>query len=281
MSKVVIIEDDPIIARVYENKLCAEGHQVIVVRDGETGIETVKAIKPNLVLVDLMLPNLSGIDVVKTLRRDITFAQLPIIAYSGANEQVMAEAQEANPTVLLSKKTMSPREIYENVQAVLETSRLWRVFEPHPMEVEITVNDENMQEIKPETKGRVLIVEDDPIISKIVKSIVEKAGYEAVVSADGGEAFRLLTKDTNFVAGIFDIEVPKIKGTDILRHMRTEKRLMRIPVMMMTADESVRVQLDTHEAGAALFLPKPFERATFEKLFALLVSQKPQNVPPV
>lgn len=273
MSKVVIIEDDPIIARVYENKLRAEGHHVTVVNDGKSGIETVKSTLPNLVLVDIMLPDLSGVDVIKTLRRDINFSQIPIIAYSGANDEVMEKAQEANPTVLLSKRDMSPREIFENVQAVLQTSRTWRVFEPHPMETEITGNDEFSPEIKAK-KGRVLIVEDDPIISKIVKSIVEKADYEAVISSDGAEALRLLTKDTNFVAGIFDIDLPKIKGTDILRHMRTEKRLMRIPVMMMTADESVRVQLDTHEAGAALFIPKPFQRALFEKMFAVLVTQK-------
>lgn len=273
MSKVVIIDDDPILARVYENKLRAEGHQVTVASEGKSGIEAVKTIKPHLVLVDLMLPDLSGVEVVKTLRRDINFAQLPIIAYSGADEDIMEKAQEANPTVLLSKREMSPREIFENVQAVLETSRTWRVFEPHPMETEISDESKNP---KSDVLGRILIVEDDPIISRIVKSIVEKAGYEAVVTADGGEAFRILNKDTNFSAGVFDIEVPKIKGTDLLRHMRTEKRLMRIPVMVMTADESVRVQLDTHEAGAALFLPKPFERATFEKLFALLVTQKNQ-----
>jgi DNA-binding response OmpR family regulator len=273
MSKVVIIEDDPVIARVYETKLNAAGHQVTVVNNGEQGIETVKNLKPNLVLVDLMLPDLSGVEVIKNLRRDITFSQIPIIAYSGADDEVMEKAQEANPTVLLSKREMSPREIFENVQAVLETSRTWRVFEPHPMEMEIDPEPKNE---KPAILGRVLIVEDDPIISKIVKNIVEKAGYEAVVIADGGDALRLLLKDTNFSAGVFDIEVPKIKGTDILRHMRTEKRLMRIPVMVMTADESVRVQLDTHEAGAALFLPKPFERAMFEKMFAVLVTQKNQ-----
>lgn len=271
MSKVVIIEDDPVIARVYENKLRGEGHQVTVVNNGEKGIETVKSLKPNLVLVDLMLPDLSGIEVIKNLRRDITFSQIPIIAYSGADAEVMEKAQEANPTVLLSKKDMSPREIFENVQAVLETSRTWRVFEPHPMEMEIDSETDNEE---PAVLGRVLIVEDDPIISKIVKNLVEKAGYETVVIADGGEALRLLLRDTNFSAGVFDIEVPKIKGTDILRHMRTEKRLMRIPVMVMTADESVRVQLDTHDAGAALFLPKPFNRAMFEKMFAVLVTQK-------
>lgn len=269
MSKVVIIEDDPILARIYETKLRAAGHQVTVAVDGETGLETVKSEKPDLVLVDLMLPNLSGIEVIKKLRRDNVFAQTPIIAYSGADEAVMAEAQEANPTVLLSKKTMSPREIFENVQTVLETSRIWNILAPPSNEIRIGEKPKPVKTIR----GRVLIVEDDAVIAKMVQSVVVKKGYEAVVTGDGGEALRILTKDSNFTAGVFDIGVPKIKGTDLLRHMRTEKRLMRIPVMIMTADESVRVQLDTHNAGASIFLPKPFEISAFEKLFTLLVAK--------
>lgn len=266
MSKVVIIEDDPILARIYENKLRSAGNQVTVATDGESGLELVKTTKPDLVLVDLVLPNLSGIEVIKKLRRDIIFARIPIIAYSGADEDIMAEEQEANPTVLLSKKTMSPKEIFENVQTVLETNRLWNVFTPGSE----TDGDTNAAPI---IKGRILIVEDDALIASIVKNIIEKIGYEAVIAGDGGEALRILNKDANFAAGVFDVEIPKIKGTDLLRYMRTEKRLMRIPVMMMTADESVKVQLDTHEADASIFLPKPFERATFEQMFFLLVGK--------
>lgn len=269
MSKVVIIEDDPILARIYETKLRAAGHQVTVAADGETGLATVKSVKPDLVLVDLMLPNLSGIEVIKKLRQDPVFTQIPIIAYSGADEEMMAEAQEANPTVLLSKKTMSPREIFENVQTVLETSRIWSILAPPLNEVQIGDEPPPVKTIH----GRVLIVEDDAVIAKMVQKIIEKNGYEAIVTGDGGEALRILTKDTNFTAGVFDIGVPKISGTDLLRHMRTEKRLMRIPVMIMTADESVRVQLDTQNAGASIFLPKPFEMAAFEKLFLLLVAR--------
>lgn len=269
MSKIVIIEDDPILARVYGNKLQSGGNRVTIATDGESGIEMVKSVKPDLVLVDLMLPNLSGIEVIKKLRRDISFTRLPIVAYSGAEEDIMQEAQEANPTVLLSKKEMSPKEIFENVEAVLETSRMWNVFATHPTETEFAGIEEAKNVV-----GRILIVEDDLIISNIVKKIVEDAGYEAVVTDDGGEALRILTKDANFTAGVFDVEVPKIKGTDLLRHMRTEKRLMRIPVMMMTADDSIRVQLDTQEAGASIFIPKPFERSTFEKLFYLLVGKQ-------
>ena len=92
---------------------------------------------------------------------------------------------------------------------------------------------------------------------------------------DGQEALKLLSSEANFKATIFDVELPKIKGTDLLKYMRSEKRLQFIPVMIMTAStNSVRMQLESYEAGATFFIPKPFDRATFETLVKTLVGVK-------
>ena len=273
MSKIVIIEDNAVIARVYESKFRSEGNQVAVAFDGETGIETVKRMRPDMVLVDLMLPNVSGIEVIKKLRRDPSLAHLSIVAYSGAGADVLAEAQAANPTAVLSKTEMSPKEIYENVRRVMEANRVWsRAYDPNFRDLDDAGNRRTVEE-KPE-QNRVLLAEDDPIIAAIAKNIIEKSGYTVVMVHDGREAYRVLKEDANFAAGVFDIEMPMINGLDLIKHMRTEKRLRQIPVMVMTAAESIRVQLDSHNAGAALFVPKPFERATFEQMFAVLVGKK-------
>lgn len=272
MSKVVIIEDDPIIRKIYENKLRAEGNTVAVAVDGRSGIELVKAINPQLVLVDLMLPDISGVEVIKTLRSDANFADIPIIAYSGADDDVLFEAQLAHSTRVLSKTTMSPREIYQQVKELLEQNQNRQI--PAALSGEKTNNENNSADVAGKITGRVLIVEDDLVNAAVVKSIVEKTGFEAVVLNDGGEALRLLGGDANFVAGIFDVDLPKVSGTDLLRHMRTEKRLMKIPVIIMTANENLRVQLDAQNAGASLFISKPIERANFKMLFSLLVGKK-------
>ena len=274
MSKIVIIEDNAVIARVYESKFRSEGNQVAVASDGETGIETVKRMRPDMVLVDLMLPNVSGIEVIKKLRRDPSLAHLSIVAYSGAGAAVLAEAQAANPTAVLSKTEMSPREIYENVRRVMEANRVWSsAYDPNFRDLDAPRNP-TAPEKKSEQWNRVLLAEDDPIIAAIAKNIIEKCGYTVVLVHDGREAYRVLKEDANFAAGVFDIEMPMINGLDLIKHMRTEKRLRQIPVMVMTAVESIRVQLDSHNAGAALFVPKPFERATFEQMFAVLVGKK-------
>ena len=269
MSKVVIIEDDPIIAKIYENKLRAEGNTVAVADNGKSGIELVKSMNAELVMVDLMLPDISGIEIIKILRGDPDLADLQIVAYSGADESVLAEASAANPTKVLSKNELTPKEIFDNVRELLEAANQWRAEEPESPEKDITVYDNADDGVI--FAGRVLVVEDDPLISSIVSDIVKKAGFEPIVVGDGGKALGILSKDSNFAAGVFDVNVPKISGTDLLRYMRTEKRLMKIPVLVMTANETVRVQLDAQTAGASIFIPKPFSRLSFETLFKTLV----------
>ncbi len=61
-----------------------------------------------------------------------------------------------------------------------------------------------------------------------------------VAASDGREAFKILQKDSDFKAAIFDMMMPHIEGIDIIRHMRTEKRFMRIPVMIITSEQDIR-----------------------------------------
>ncbi len=133
-----------------------------------------------------------------------------------------------------------------------------------------------MEELKP----RILIADDDPIIRHLVCSIVKSEGYEVVVAKDGREAIKILQNDTNFKGAIFDMMMPHIEGIDIIRHMRTEKRFMRIPVMMITSEKDIHLVGKTFAAGATLFLQKPFSQAQLKSMLQVLVSQSINNNPP-
>lgn len=106
--------------------------------------------------------------------------------------------------------------------------------------------------------GRVLVVEDDPIIMQLVKDVIEEEGYSVVSAQDGREAYQILERDDKFDAGIFDVMIPTIQGTDLVRYMQTAKRLSKIPVLIMTSEQSAAIHSESFSAGAAIFLPKPF-----------------------
>ncbi|HEX8735894.1 MAG TPA: response regulator [Pyrinomonadaceae bacterium] len=271
MPKIVIVEDNTLIAKLYENKLLAEGHTVKVAADGASGFELIKEFKPDAVLLDLMLPGMSGIEIIKELRRNWEFTNVPILAYSGGDNDLLDAAAEAGTTYIVSKNENSLKEILAHLDQLLALTQNWQIYNSsaYGYENEPAAPEKN----SPSSDERVLIVEDDLLIVTVVRDIVEKAGYQPVVAGDGREAYRILATDANFAAGIFDVHVPYIEGTDLVRHMRTEKRLMKIPVIIMTSEESVKIQLDSLSAGASVFLPKPFERKTFESMFKALVSE--------
>jgi CheY-like chemotaxis protein len=125
----------------------------------------------------------------------------------------------------------------------------------------------------PQASRRILVADDDPAILRLVTAIVEKEGYTVVAARDGREAYKILQDDANFIAGIFDVVMPHIQGPELVRYMRTEKRLMRIPVMMMTAEQNPKLSSDSFAAGAVVFLPKPFTTAQLQIMLRMLISK--------
>ncbi len=124
-----------------------------------------------------------------------------------------------------------------------------------------------------QTPRRILVADDDPAILRLVTAVLQKEGFTVVQARDGREAFKILQTDANFVAGIFDVVMPHIQGPELLRYMRTEKRLMRIPVMMMTAEQNPKLSTDSFAAGAVVFLPKPFTTTQLQTMLRLLISK--------
>jgi len=125
----------------------------------------------------------------------------------------------------------------------------------------------------PQTSRRIIVADDDPAILRLVTAIVEKEGYTVVPARDGREAYKLLQSDADFVAGIFDVVMPHIQGPELVRYMKTEKRLMKIPVMMMTAEQNPKLSSDSFSAGAVVFLPKPFTTAQLQIMLRMLIAK--------
>lgn len=125
-------------------------------------------------------------------------------------------------------------------------------------------------------KGYVLLADDDPAILWLVRTLVEGEGFSVVTAMDGKEALKILKSGRRVIAAIVDVMMPYIQGTDLVRFMQSDERFKKIPVIMMTAEQSPKLPSKSFEAGAVAFLPKPFTNAqlrtmirTFAKLSAV------------
>jgi len=120
---------------------------------------------------------------------------------------------------------------------------------------------------------RILVADDDPAILRLVSTILEKENFTVVTARDGREAYKVLQVDPNFTAAILDVVMPHVSGFELVRFMKTEDRLKRIPVMMMTAEQDPKLSSDSFSVGAVVFLPKPFTTAQLQIMLQMLIGK--------
>src|SRR5947208_16789485 len=82
MKQLLLVDDDAVIMRAYRDRLSAHGFQVNTAQDGLTAIAILRAAKPDLVVLDLMMPNLSGVDVIKFILSQLRLVDIPVVSLS-------------------------------------------------------------------------------------------------------------------------------------------------------------------------------------------------------
>ena len=123
MKKVIIIEDDQLVANIYRNKLIVQGYQVEVANTGEAGYDLIKSFRPDAVVLDLVLPKLSGVELMKLVRAEPDFEKLPIIVFSNTYvTKMVQEAWKAGATKCLSKANCTPRQVIEAIGSAISTN---------------------------------------------------------------------------------------------------------------------------------------------------------------
>jgi len=120
MGKVVIIEDDPLLQKVYSTRLKADGHQVFIASNGKKGLQMVKKELPQVVLLDIMMPRISGLDVLKQLKSNSATAEIPVLVYSNLGKQEkIIEAKKMGAQEFITKANFTPQQVVAKIEAFL------------------------------------------------------------------------------------------------------------------------------------------------------------------
>jgi len=120
MKKILIIEDDQIVANIYRNKLAVEGYSVEVALDGEVGRELIRSFRPDVIVLDLMLPKVTGLELMKEVRAEPELERVPVIVFSNTYlTNMVQEAWKAGATKCLSKANCTPKQVLDVVRSAL------------------------------------------------------------------------------------------------------------------------------------------------------------------
>lgn len=122
MKKILLIEDDQYISRMYHRILTLEGYEVKLAEDGEEGVMKAQSFKPELILLDMMMPKMNGIQVLEALKANPLTQAIPVIVLTNLVGDEEKEAILAKGAVkYLTKSDHEPREVVEIIKQFIET----------------------------------------------------------------------------------------------------------------------------------------------------------------
>ena len=221
---LLIVEDDPNFAEILKDYAIERGFKPVLAMQGDTGLQMAKEIKPDAIVLDIMLPVMDGWAVLKRLKEDPETYKIPVHLMS-AKDEANSKARMEGAIGFLKKP--------------VDKDDLDHAFD-------ILIEDSGKVKI-----NRVLLVEDQRIQSDALTNQLLSKKVDVKQAFDGEETMRILQEDQNFDCIILDLKLPDISGLDLLEKIKSYEKLVRIPVVINTAmeldkDSMARVMKYTH-----------------------------------
>lgn len=224
--RILIIEDEKALADVLEVKLTREGYEIKVANDGQEGYAFIREFKPDLILLDIVMPKMDGYEVMESMNEQ--GISIPVIVISNSGQPVEIEkTQKLGAVDHLIKTEFEPEEVREKVKKYLEGKKGSAAkldFKPRASEK------------KSNEKGiTVLLVEDDSFLRDICAKKLSKEGFTVYEAIDGENALSILNSVVPDIV-LLDIILPAIDGFGVLEKIRSHKKakIKNVTVIMLS-----------------------------------------------
>lgn len=237
-KKVLIIEDDVFLGDVLIEKLKGEKFETILARDGKEGFDKIKSFKPDLILLDIILPSMNGYEILEGKAKDPDIASIPVIVISNSGQPVeINRVLSLGVKDYLIKAQFDPGEVLEKVRKELNTKDSAPVSEG-------------------DLKGKkIMWVEDDKFLSDLISRKLASHGCILVHAGSGEEAVELVEKEMPDIL-LLDVLLPGISGFDVLEKVKGNPKTKDISVLMLS-NMGQRSDFEKSERlGAKKFLVK-------------------------
>lgn len=121
MAKILVIDDSPALLELYEFTLSSEGHKVETAKDGVEGLKKVEKFKPDLVLLDILMPNKDGFETLAEIRKNEGTKEIPVLLLTNVDEQSkVEEGLKLGATDYIVKFQQTPNQVVEEIRQVLQ-----------------------------------------------------------------------------------------------------------------------------------------------------------------
>lgn len=255
-KKILIIEDDLILLNLLRDKLSKAGYSIVSAENGKIGLRMVETENPDLVLLDVILPEMDGMNVLENIRKNPLIAATPVIIISNSGQPVeIEEAEKLGIADYLIKTEFDPSKVLEKVNGFFGNHQNSRKENNAPLNTNIeapkTENDNKNLKNKP----TILIIEDDKFLSELVSQKLVKEGMKIILAITAEEALNVIKKEKPQLI-LLDIILPGMNGFEFLEKMRNDAKLSDIPVIVLSNLGEEKDKETAKKFGVKSFLVK-------------------------
>ena len=278
MKTIVVVEDQPVLAAAYSNKFKGQGFHVEVAADGEVAVDLITRVKPDLVLLDLHLPKLNGLEVLKKVRSNPAFQLLPIIVFSNLTKPgAVEEAWQAGATLVLSKLNTSPNRVLESVLATVN-SQPPTVLPEIPAPAAGAGSYVAIPKATPDAgKGHILLVEANADLNSVLTFLLRQAGHQVTGVSCNADALKQI-KTQSFEFFLLSRKGPEDDGISFCRQLRQAG--LNKPIVIYSTAALYSEQQEALKAGATAYLIQPEDLLNVGQIFSGLQTDQ-TNTPQV
>lgn len=246
-NKILLIEDEQVLADVLDSKLKKEGYETNVAYEGEDGYKKIIEWKPDLVLLDIVLPKMNGYEILERMQSDNN--KTPVIIISNSGQPVEIERTKKLGAVdYLIKTQFDPTEVITKVNDYLKPGAAPSAPSAASTGTEATSAYSGV---------KVLLVEDDKFLRDICGTKLIKEGFQVVEAVDGQEVTKIIEKEKPSIV-LLDIVLPSVNGFEVLAQIKADanSEIAKTPVLMLSnlgQEDDVKKAM---ELGASDYLIK-------------------------
>jgi len=272
--KILIVDDDPTSIKLLESMLASDKYEILKACNGKDGLEHAFAHLPDLILLDVMMPDIDGFEVTRTIKRDPRTKDTPIILVTALDDpEKKAIGLEAGAEELLNKPVHST-ELHARVNSML---RLKQYRDQLSIRTMTGLSYSNIPKLREEVYRSkeeiplILLVEDNEVDARLVKNALKEQPFKLKVVKRGSDVFNLVRQE-NVDLVLLDIILPDINGFEVCRRLKEDHE--DIQIVIVTCLDDLESKIKGVELGADDFLVKPIVNRELNARIRVLLEKK-------
>jgi putative two-component system response regulator len=229
---ILIVDDSAMIRNVLTKQLEVFDAEVIQAEDGEQAWQETLHAAFDLIIADVEMPILNGIELCQRLKDNISTRSIPVIILSSSDQEKDIEQGFKAGAAAYVSKSEAQQQLNEIIEKVLKQSRFSR-------------------------NHCILLVDDSATIRQIVSKALEEAGFQVMTAENGNQGLtRIKEKRPDII--ISDINMPEMDGIEFCKRIHADPNLAIIPFVIMSTNSDRAIMRRMMDLGASGFLVKPF-----------------------